>query len=200
MAIPRKDKIPDDVKTKPTSENRDPITGEKGAHPVGVGVGTAVGGGVAGGAIGSAAAAIAGVTAAGGAAGAAAGPIGAVVGALAGGIVGAYAGKEVAENTNPTVEDRYWEENYRSRPYFEAGIAYEEYRPAYRYGWEARVRHADEAFDDVEPDLERGWDQARAGCKLDWQQAKPAVRDAWDRVDTTTARQKPGARHREGKR
>src|SRR5437870_5581583 len=132
MAIPRKDKIPADEKTKPVSENRDPISGEKGAHPVGVGVGTAIGGGVAGGAIGSAAAAIAGATVA----GAAAGPVGAVVGAVAGGIVGAYAGKEVAENTNPTLEDRYWEENYRSRPYIEQDIAYEEYRPAYRYGWE----------------------------------------------------------------
>jgi hypothetical protein len=196
MATPRKGKIPDDVKTKPVSENRDPITGEKGAHPVGVGVGTAVGGGVAGGAIGSAAAAIAGATAA----GAAAGPIGAVVGAVAGGIVGAYAGKEVAENTNPTLEDRYWEENYRSRPYIEQEITYEEYRPAYRYGWEARVRHADQAFDDVEPDLERGWNQARGRCKLDWQKAKPAVRDAWDRVDMTTARQNPTARRTEGKK
>jgi hypothetical protein len=30
MATPRKGKIPDDVKTKPVSENRDPITGEPG--------------------------------------------------------------------------------------------------------------------------------------------------------------------------
>src|SRR6266404_5573484 len=112
MAIRRDDKTVQDKKTNPASDNRDPITGEKGAHPVGVGVGTAVGGGVAGGAIGSAAAALAGATAA----GAAAGPIGAVVGAVAGGIVGALAGKEVAEIANPTVEDRYWEENYRSRP------------------------------------------------------------------------------------
>jgi len=29
MAITRKDKIPDDVKTRPVSENRDPITGER---------------------------------------------------------------------------------------------------------------------------------------------------------------------------
>src|SRR5438876_6498870 len=59
---------------KPASENRDPLTDEKGAHPVGVGVGTAIGGGVAGGVIGSAAAA----AAAGTAGGAAAGPVGAV--------------------------------------------------------------------------------------------------------------------------
>jgi hypothetical protein len=196
MAISRKDKIPDDVKTKPASENRDPITGEKGAHPVGVGVGTAVGGGVAGGAIGSAAAALAGATAA----GAAAGPVGALVGAVAGGIVGAYAGKEVAENANPTVDDLYWEENYRRRPYVEEGIAYDEYRPAYQYGWEARVRHADETFDNVEPDLERGWPQARAGCNLDWQKARPAVRDAWDRVDMTSARQNPAARPAQDKK
>ena len=101
---------------------------------------------------------------------------------IVGGIVGAYAGKEVAEDLNPTVEDTYWKENYRNRPYVMLGIAYEEYRPAYRYGWESRSSHAGRSFEEVEPDLERGWDKAGAGCKLPWNQAKPAVRDAWDRA------------------
>jgi hypothetical protein len=176
-------------KTKADMENRDPLSGEKGAHPVGVGVGTAVGGGVAGGAIGSAAAAIAGATAAGGA-GAVAGPVGAAVGAIAGGIAGAYAGKSVAENINPTVEDSYWRQTYGTRPYVEKGAKYETYQPAYQYGWESRTRHAGRTFDEVEPELERDWPEARAQSDLEWPRAKPAVRDAWERIGTPPPQKK----------
>ena len=56
----------------------DPITGEAGAHPVGVGVG-AIGAGLAGAAIG-----------------AIAGPVGVLVGAAIGAVAGGLAGKEVA--------------------------------------------------------------------------------------------------------
>ena len=56
----------------------DPITGEPGAHPVGVGVG-AVGAGIAGAAIGMIA-----------------GPVGALIGAAIGAVAGGLAGKEVA--------------------------------------------------------------------------------------------------------
>src|SRR5438132_203187 len=118
---------------KTADPNRDPLSGEEGAHPVGVGVGAAVGGGAAGAAIGAAGAAI----------GAAGGPIGAVVGAVAGSIVGGVVGKGVAESINPTVEDAFWRENYRTRPYIAEGTAYEEYQPAYRYGWESRARFPD---------------------------------------------------------
>ena len=179
----RKDKTNQGQKRKATDENRDPISGEKGAHPVGVGVGTAVGGGVAGGALGAAGAAMA----AGTAMGAAAGPIGAVVGAVAGGIAGGLAGKAAAEEINPTVENTYWQENYRSRPYVEHDAEYDVYRPAYQYGWESRSAHSGRKFDDVEPDLQRGWDKAKSGSKLGWDKAKHAVRDAWDRIDTSSS-------------
>lgn len=163
---------------KHPDENRDPLSGEPGAHPVGAGVGAAVGGGVAGGALGAAGAA----AAAGTAMGAAAGPVGAVVGAVAGGVVGGLAGKKIAENINPTVEDSYWRENYHTRPYVEKGATYEDYRPAYQYGWESRSRFHDRPFHEAESDLQKGWDKARAESKLGWDKAKHAVRDAWDRV------------------
>lgn len=38
-------------------------------------------------------------------------------------------------------------------------------------------------IDEVESELERGWDKARAASKLTWQQAKHATRDAWERVE-----------------
>jgi hypothetical protein len=162
--------------------NRDPLTNEPGAHPVGVGVGAAVGGGAAGAALGAA-----GSTAAAGAVlGAAAGPVGVVAGAVAGGVVGGLIGKKVAESLNPTAEDEYWRENYRSRPYVEQGSVYEEYQPAYRYGWESRGRHEDKSFEEVEADLRSGWHKVRDKSKLEWDKARHAARDAWDRVGSTS--------------
>src|SRR5262245_49562667 len=97
--------------------NEDPISGEPGAHPVGVGIGTAAGG-----------------AAAGAAAGAVGGPIGAVIGAVAGGVAGGLVGKEVAEAIDPTVEEAYWREEYRNRDYVEHRAPFATYAPAYRYG------------------------------------------------------------------
>ena len=57
-------------------ENRDPITGAPGSHPVGTGLGAAAGG-----------------MAAGAAAGTVAGPVGTAVGAAVGAVVGGLAGK-----------------------------------------------------------------------------------------------------------
>ena len=157
-----KDKDLDDTKEIP-SENRDPITKAPGAHPVGVGVGAA-GGGAAGAAIGSMA-----------------GPVGTVVGGAVGAVAGGLAGKGAAESVNPTVEDEYWRQNYTTRPYIEKGADYEAYRPAYRYGWESYDRHAGQSFEDVEPQLSREWEGRKSS--LEWERARGAVRDAWDRVD-----------------
>jgi phage tail tape-measure protein len=157
--------------------NHDPITGEPGAHPVGTGVG-AVGGAATGAAVG----------------GAVGGPAGAMVGAAVGGVVGGLAGKGVAEAVNPTEEEAYWRESHSTRPYA-AHRSYDELAPAYRYGWESRVRHADRNWTDVESDLERGWDKARGQSKLAWHEAKDATRDAWHRVE----RAMPGDADRDGR-
>ncbi len=150
-------------KTDP--ENRDPITHTPGAHPVGVGAG-AVGAGAAGAAIG----------------GAVGGPIGAVVGAAVGAVAGGLGGKAAAEAVNPTVEDEWWRRNYASRPYAGQGVPYETYRPAYQYGWQARLMHGDAEWSEIEPNLAAGWKDARGDSTLEWADAKHAAKDAWDRV------------------
>ena len=158
-------------KSHPTRDtNPDPITGEPGSHPVGTGLGAAVTGAAAG--------------AAGGALG---GPIGAVAGAAIGAVAGGYAGKAIEEQIDPTAEDAYWRENYRSRPYVESGSAYDAYRPAYEYGWESRNKYRGRRFDEIEPDLQRDWTTRRGQSNLGWEKAKQAARDAWDRVDRATA-------------
>ena len=166
--------------------NRDPITGTPGSHPVGTGIGAA-GAGAAGAAIGSVVPGVG--TAIGGA-------VGAVVGAVAGGL----AGKAVAEAVNPTEEDAYWRNNYRSRTYVQPGADYDQYQPAYRYGYTSYIRYQGRTWDDVEPELERDWSRTRGNrSDLDWGDARHATRDAWQRVKDRVERAIPGDSDRDGK-
>ena len=143
--------------------NRDPLTNEPGAHPVGTGVGAALGG-----------------AAAGAAAGAVGGPVGAAIGGVAGAVAGGLAGKAAAEAVNPTHEDAYWRDTYQREPYYVGGRTYDEYRPAYELGWSSVGRY-DGEFDEVEPRLADDW-RARHANGLPWTDARPAARAAWERV------------------
>jgi len=146
--------------------NRDPITKEPGSHPVGTGLGSATGA-AAGAAVGAAVG----------------GPIGAVVGGVVGAVSGGAAGHAAGEAVNPTVEDAYWRENYKSRPYYREGRTYGDYQPAYQYGWEAasRPEYRGRKFEDVEKELEKGWSSDDATSS--WADNRDAARDAWSRVD-----------------
>jgi hypothetical protein len=119
----------------------------------------------------------------GAAAGAAIGPAGAAAGAALGAVTGGPAGRAVAQTLNPAGEDAYWREHYLSRPYTDDTLSYDYYRPAYRYGWEARARLVGRRWDEVERDLERGWRENRGVSHLGWSDARLAARDAWQRVD-----------------
>ncbi|HVE72234.1 MAG TPA: hypothetical protein VNI54_12765 [Thermoanaerobaculia bacterium] len=147
--------------------NRDPITGEPGSHPVGTGVGSA------------------GAAAVGAALGAPFGPIGMLVGGAIGAVAGGAAGHAVGERIDPTGEAEYWKSNYSTRPYHDKTHNWDDYEPAYRYGWESRTAHRDRKFDDVENDLQSGWETAKGKSRMTWERAKDAVRDSWDRTDRT---------------
>lgn len=144
--------------------NRDPITDEPGAHPIGTGIG-ATGGAVAGAAAGSIA-----------------GPVGAAVGGIVGAVVGGLAGKAAGEAVNPTAEEAFWRENYDKEPYYESGRSFDDYRPAYRLGLTGRERYED-PWTSVEPRLASEWDSTRGNSSLNWDRARPASQAAWSRAD-----------------
>lgn len=150
---------------------------EESNHELGGTLGMTVGG-VAGG--------IAAGAAAGAAIGGAAGPVGAVAGAAIGGALGGSAGESIAREINPTVEEQYWEENYRTRPYIQGDAEFDTYRPAYRYGVDAYSKYPNRSFDEIEPELGRSWESARGTSNLDWQGARDASRDAYSRLNTRT--------------
>jgi hypothetical protein len=112
------------------------------------------------------------------------GPIGAAVGAIAGGVAGAYGGRIASENINPEEEDTYWRENYYKLDYVTPEDRYEDFAPAYRYGYEARRRFKGKSFDDVVSLLERDWETSKEGSRLTWDRAQRAARDAWERAGT----------------
>jgi len=146
------------------SRNPDPITGAPGSHPVGTGLGAAAGG-----------------AAAGAAAGTVAGPVGTIAGAAVGAIVGGLAGKGVAEAVNPTVEDAYWRENHLRQPYAN-GRPYDDYGPAYKTGYQGYEQYGSKGgtFEDREADLRKEYEST--GSKLPWNDARPASRAAWQRL------------------
>jgi hypothetical protein len=126
--------------------------------------------------------------------------VGNVVGAVIGGAVGlaggAAVGGLVADKINPEEENKYWEKNYKSRPYGKDASSYDEIQPAYKYGWETRGQYpANQRFDDVEQDLGSKWDSAKGKSAMGWDKAKQASRDAWDRIE----RALPGDFDKDGK-
>jgi hypothetical protein len=96
---------------------------------------------------------------------------------------------------NPTLEDNYWRENFSSRPYARDNANYDEYRPAYRVGWESATQYRGRKFDEVEPELETRWSSSRGNSRLEWDDAREAARDAWHRVE----RGLPGDADRDGR-
>lgn len=150
---------------KSRDRNEDPITGEPGAHPVGVGIG-ATGGAAAGAAIG-----------------APGGPAGVAVGAIVGGLAGGYAGKAGGEAVNPTEEDAYWEQHHAKQDYATPEDRFEEYLGAYRAGYLGPARYGTH-WDEAEGEIQREWDQSRGQSSLPWHRARHAARAAWDRVES----------------
>lgn len=145
------------------SRNADPITDAPGSHPIETGIGAAVGGAATGMAVG-----------------AVAGPVGTAIGTTVGALVGGYAGKGIGEMIDPTTEDDWLRDNFKSRPYVEKGDTYEDFHPAYRYGALAEAKYGDAGIDLADKQLQSDW-EASQESNMPWTKAKGAVQDAYYR-------------------
>lgn len=92
-------------------------------------------------------------------------------------------GKSDRRILGAAAQDTYWRSRFTERDYVDPERDYEYYRPAYQYGWESRDRYADRPFHEVEDKLRERWDPQRTG--LDWDEALPAVRDAFETESAT---------------
>lgn len=160
------------------SDKADKSPSALGAHPVSTGLGAAAGGMAAGAAIGTVA-----------------GPLGTLAGAAAGAIIGGVAGHAIGVAMDPAAEDAYWRKSYADEQYYQSGLSYDDYAPAYRTGYQGRSEFAGRKFEDVQSTLEANYNRSKGASKLGWEKAKHASRAAWDRVE----RALPGDSDRDGK-
>ena len=142
-------------------------------HPIGTSVGAA-GGAVTGAAIGTVG-----------------GPVGSVVGAVVGAVVGGLAGKGAAEFINPTEEDAYWRDAYTREPYYSDAYSFDDYAPAYRAGYTARMQ-GKANWNDARSEWERRWDEEHAQSRMRFKDAEPAIKSAWERANKYYVTQNQG--------
>jgi stress response protein YsnF len=72
--------------------------------------------------------------------------------------------------------------NEFQRTYGSRGGTYDEYSPAYRYGFSLfnEQRYKGKEWSTIEPDVRRDWEQRHPGSS--WDRFKDAIRYSWDRV------------------
>lgn len=148
---------------------------------IGDDVGEAVGGvsgGVAGAAIGSAA-----------------GPIGTIIGGIAGAVGGWWAGRAVADAAHQftTDDDTFYRESFEKRSDRIADRRYDDVRPAYQLGHIASLNpdYSGRTFDEIEPDLQKGWGNDLRSRHGDWTTVRPYAEEAYSRnLSSVTTREK----------
>ena len=89
---------------------------------------------------------------------------------------------EPPASVDPANEESYWSGHFARQPYVQPGEPYSRFRAAYRFGWEARAQYTHRTWADVELHLKNQWQRDPANYDFDWNRARPAVRDAWDRL------------------
>jgi hypothetical protein len=92
-------------------------------------------------------------------------------------------------STNPIIdktwgtESAYWRNHYSSRPYYNKNMTYSTYEPAYRFGLYNYNQNNGKRYEDLDmAQLKSDWERMRGNSKLTWEQAQPAVQDAYNRI------------------
>jgi len=115
--------------------------------------------------------------------GALGGPVGLALGGLAGAVGGWFAGREIAEAITEH-DDREYRAHYERSEQRLADRRYEEIRPAYVAGHLAgrNPDWASRSFEEVEPDLRRGWNAEVAHACGEWPAVRGYAQTAFDRA------------------
>jgi hypothetical protein len=90
--------------------------------------------------------------------------------------------KERNDMDRSTTEETYWREHHASQPYADKQRSYEDYAPAYRFGYDAATKHTGKRFEEIEEDVALNYEKSRPESALPWDHARPAVKAAWDRL------------------
>ncbi|HYF18738.1 MAG TPA: hypothetical protein VEA40_12795 [Ramlibacter sp.] len=79
-------------------------------------------------------------------------------------------------------EDAYWRDRFRTEGYYRGGLDYEDYAPAYCVGYVGRAQYGGR-YEDAERSLCANWLRIRGDSRLELDDARSAIRAAWERVE-----------------
>ena len=82
---------------------------------------------------------------------------------------------------NAQEEDAYWRRSFWRERYYSAGLDYEDYAPAYCVGYIGYAQYGGE-YDDAERSLWANWERIKGDSRLSMDEARLAMRAAWDRM------------------
>lgn len=101
-----------------------------------------------------------------------------------------WGGKAFAETLDPTLrsEDDYWRDHYLFETYVDREQSYEDYRYAYRLGYETRIRYPHLGEDAAMAALRSVYEREADAKSMPWAKARYATRAAWHRADTRLQR------------
>ena len=95
---------------------------------------------------------------------------------------GTSVGAMAQTNTDWSSEDKYWRDNFRTRPYA-INNDYDQLAPAYEYGFKSYSQHKGKDFKTLsDSELRANWEKTRGNSTLTWEQARDAARDSYNRV------------------
>lgn len=142
--------------------------------------------------VGEAVGGVSGVVA-GAAIGSAGGPIGTIIGGIAGAVGGWWAGRAVSEAAHKftSEDDSLYRERFENRTDRLADRSYDDVRPAYQLGHLASMNpdYNGRTFDEVEPDLQRGWGNDLRARHGDWSAVRPYAEEAYSRNSSVASRE-----------
>ena len=98
-------------------------------------------------------------------------------------IGGAPGADPVSTSAGATAEAAHWQEAHATQPYAKSEFGYEDYAPAYQLGYNSRGRYQTQSFDTVQDEMKGEWERNRGNSRLSWDDALPATRAAWHRVE-----------------
>ena len=92
-------------------------------------------------------------------------------------------GNGPARAVDHDLEDAYWREAHAKEPYYNPERRYGDYAPAYRMGWVSCARYDGGNFEKYEPAFRNDWESIKGDSRLDWDEARHAVKAGWHRIE-----------------
>jgi hypothetical protein len=83
-------------------------------------------------------------------------------------------------------QDAYWRHAHRLENYFRVGLDYEDYAPAYCVGYAGFAQYGGD-FGEAEKSLLSNWLRIKGDSRLGLDEARMAIRSAWDRARLRSA-------------